>query len=85
MKRLLGTRLLLPSWVATPFLFLGLAFVVFYPIVVARHSGAWFFYGAALVFAIGLALFGWRRRGRITVLERSEEAITYRFERRRES
>jgi hypothetical protein len=62
---------MIPLWVATPLIYLGVFYVLFFPLGVG-----WYGYGVSLVIAVGLGAWVFPRY-RVTVLERSDRGIVY--------
>jgi hypothetical protein len=66
-----ANQMWLPLWIASPLLFLGIVYLVFFPLGLD-----WFGYGASV--AIAAVTGAWiRSRYRVTVLERSDRGIVY--------
>ncbi len=62
---------MIPLWVATPLIYLGLFYVVFFPLGLD-----WYGYGISVATAAALGAWVFPRY-RVTVLERSERGVVY--------
>jgi hypothetical protein len=70
---------IVPLWLIAPLTFLGMMFVVLYPLALLHvfgRSTAWYLYGASIVSAAYTAYWTWRKY-RTTVIERTDRGIVY--------